>query len=98
MPTPTKDYKTDINIPPPPTKPLVKRSGKADFNLRHILTTIGLDTSNIKNVIVTQKIKRFALIESITEGQLKDMSNTSYGNQLAILCLQIWCKWYCSLN
>ena len=64
----------------------------------HILTTIGLNTSDIKNVIVTQKIKRSALIESITEVQLEVMSDISYGGQLSILHLQRWCKWYLSLN
>ena len=66
MPTLTKDSKIYTNIPPPPPTPPVMRSGKAKFDLRHILTTIELDTSNIENVIFTQKIKRFALIESIT--------------------------------
>ena len=98
MYTPNKYSKTDTNTPLPPPTPPVTGSGKAEFYLRHILTTIGLDTSKIDNVIFTQKIKRFALIESITEGQPKGMSNISYGGQLAILRLNIWCKWYRSLS
>ena len=98
MSTPTKYSKTNTNTPPPPPKPPVTHSGKAEFDLRHILTTIELNTSEIENVIVTHKIKRFSLIESITEDKLKGMSNISYGGQLAILRLQIWCKWYRSLN
>ena len=98
MPTPTKDSKNYTNIPPPPPKPPVTRSEKADFDLRHIPTKIGLDTSEIENVIVTQKIKLSALIESITEGHIKGMSNISYGGQLSILRLQRWCQWYHTLN
>ena len=83
----TKDTKTDTKIP---TTPPGTRSGKVEFDLRHILTTIVLDTSEIENVIVTQKIKRFELIEYIMEGQLKGMSDISYGSQVYILNLQKW--------
>ena len=68
MSTPTKDNKTDTRPPPPPPTPPVTYSGKEDFDLRHILTKIGLDNTDIENVIVTHKIKRFAIIESIMEG------------------------------
>ena len=95
MSTPTKYAKIDTNIPPTPP---VTHSGKADFGLRHILTRIGPDNSNIENIIFTQKIKRFAFIGSIMEGRLKSMSDIIYCGQLAILHLQRWCKWYCSLN
>ena len=97
MSTLTKDSKIYTNIPPPPTPP-VMHSGKAKFDLRHIPTTIELDTSNIENVIFTQKIKRFEFIDSIMEVQLKIMSDIIYGGQLAILSIQRWCKWYRSLN
>ena len=53
MSTSTKDSKPDTNIPHSTPTKLVTRSGKADFDLRHILTTIGLNNSEIENVIFT---------------------------------------------
>ena len=88
MSTSTKYSKTDTNNPPPPLTPPVTCSGEAKIDLLHILTKIGLDTSDIENVLVTKKIKRFAIIDSITEGQIKGMSDIIHGGQLVILCIQ----------
>ena len=69
-PTATKSNK----LPPPPAL-AVKRRRKTEGELYHVISTIGIDTSKIDGVIVTQGIKHIPALDSITEYQMRYTSS-----------------------
>ena len=61
------------------------RSQKATGDLRHVISIIGLYTSTIERVIVTQWFKQMDDLKYITEYQLRGMRSLNTGNTIAIL-------------
>ena len=64
-PTPTK---TDIVTTP--TNLSVTKTRKAEGELRHVISIIGIDTSTINNEIFSQGMKHIDEFESISEDQM----------------------------